>query len=180
MTIPPGAYEFGPANATLRVMTYKGGAAARVGHDLTIEATEWDARLTVAEVTEDSTLTLTADPAALKVREGRNGVTPLIDLNRRDIQRNIKRKILGTEAIEFRSTAISELPRRKGLAVEGELTLAGRSAVTDFTVSGEDARQLSASATLIQSEWGIKPYVAMLGALRVADNVDVLFEAREA
>ncbi len=46
----------------------------------------------------------------------------------------------------------------------------------DLTV-GEDGL-LSATAVVTQSDWGMKPYSALFGALKVADEVEVSLEGR--
>ena len=38
------------------------------------------------------------------------------------------------------------------------------------------ADALTGSATVKQSDWGMKPYSALFGALKVADEVEVAFE----
>ena len=42
---------------------------------------------------------------------------------------------------------------------------------------GDDG-SLKASAVIKQSDWGIKPYSALFGALKVADEVDVALDAQ--
>ena len=37
---------------------------------------------------------------------------------------------------------------------------------------------MAASVTITQSDFGIKPYSAMMGALKVADDVEIRAEAR--
>ena len=40
-----------------------------------------------------------------------------------------------------------------------------------------DAVSLTGSATVKQSDWGLKPYSALFGALKVADEVTVTVDA---
>jgi hypothetical protein len=37
---------------------------------------------------------------------------------------------------------------------------------------------VTATARIKQSEWGIKPYSALFGALKVADDVEVTFDGQ--
>lgn len=48
-----------------------------------------------------------------------------------------------------------------------------RDVVVTGTIAGGRAR---GSAVVTQSRWGIRPYSAFLGALRVADDVTVRFD----
>ena len=161
--------RLGPDNASLRVLTYREGVAAKVGHDLVLEVTRWEADVAAGSVE------LTADPRSLAVREGRRGVKPLTDRDRDEIRRNIDEKVLQGRRIAFRSTAV----RRDGaqLAVEGELTIgdATRPVTARLDVSADG--KASGTIALAQTHWGIKPYRGLMGALKVRDELEVAIEA---
>jgi polyisoprenoid-binding protein YceI len=55
--------------------------------------------------------------------------------------------------------------------------MGGKSKPVDFVVSGDDGK-VSGSAKVNQSDWGIKPYSALFGALKVNDEVKVVVEAK--
>ena len=57
---------------------------------------------------------------------------------------------------------------------QGELTLVGKTAPIAFDVAIGDDGMLSGSAVVTQSDWGIKPYSALFGALKVADEVETV------
>jgi hypothetical protein len=59
--------------------------------------------------------------------------------------------------------------------VSGDLTIMGRSEVVDVQLTDAGAK-IKGSFFVNQTRWGIKPFTAMMGALRVADRVDVEFE----
>jgi YceI-like domain len=165
--------RLGPDNATLEVRTAREGVVARAGHDLVLTVTGWEATV---ELADEPRIALDADPRSLRVREATGGVKPLTDGDRREIGDNIDRKVLGGRPIAFRSTAV----RRDGdrLVVDGELRLAGRSApITAELLVGTDG-EVRGSIPLAQSRWGIKPYRAFMGALKVSDEVVVEVVAR--
>jgi polyisoprenoid-binding protein YceI len=85
--------------------------------------------------------------------------------------------VLGSEAIGFSSSAVEESgPGR--LAVRGDLTLRGVARPASFELEvGEDGA-LAGSAELVQSDWGIKPYRGLMGALKVRDALEVVFDGR--
>jgi polyisoprenoid-binding protein YceI len=60
--------------------------------------------------------------------------------------------------------------------VHGELALAGTSRPISFEVRNENGR-LTGRTTVRQSDWGIKPYTALFGTLKVADEVEVAIDA---
>ena len=37
---------------------------------------------------------------------------------------------------------------------------------------------MSGTATVVQSDWGIKPYRGLMGALKVRDSLEVVLDAR--
>jgi hypothetical protein len=149
--------KLGPQDATLLVKTFSEGVAAKAGHDLTIEVTTWSAEY------GDGALELTADPASFVVREEANGLKPLSDKDRSDIVANVTDKILGTAPIVFRSTGPGT----------GDLDLAGKSRSLSFTLTTDPGGRFTAAAVVKQTDWGIKPYSAMFGALKVRDEVEI-------
>ena len=65
-----------------------------------------------------------------------------------------------------------------GMSVQGDLTLAGTTQPLTFDLAVGDDGTLKATALVTQSRWGMKPYSAMWGALKVLDDVEVVFEGR--
>jgi polyisoprenoid-binding protein YceI len=174
MAIQAGTYKLGPDNATLRVKTGRHGAAAKAGHDLVIEVKSWEATLEVGDDPAASSLALTADPTSLHVLKGEGGMQALGDDDKADIRKTIDNDVLKKKEIEFHSTDVSG-GDGGALAVTGELTMGGKSKTVDFVVS-EDGGKLAGSAAVKQSDWGIKPYSALFGALKVNDEVTVEVE----
>ena len=56
--------------------------------------------------------------------------------------------------------------------------MAGSSHRVEIELSVSSKGEVSGGATLRQTDWGIKPYSALFGALKVADEVEVVVEAR--
>lgn len=172
MAIQAGTYKFGPDNASLRVETGRSGAAAKAGHDLTIDVQSWSATL---EVGDSSSLELSADPTSLHVREGKGGMQALKDDDKADIRKTIDKDVLKKKDISFRSSSVESAG--DGLSVSGDLEMGGKSKPVTFTLS-DNGGTLTGSATLKQSDWGIKPYSALFGALKVNDEVVVAVEGK--
>jgi polyisoprenoid-binding protein YceI len=164
----------GPENGRLTVHTRKGGAAARAGHDLVIEVTSWEGTLHLGD---ETAVMLRADARSMRVREGSGGMTSLGDDDKSNIEQTIDDEVLKGTPIEFRSTACEFSPEGDRMHVSGELELAGRRAPITFelSLSGE---QLSGSATVKQTDFGMKPYSALFGTLKVLDEVQVAVDAR--
>ena len=176
MSIPPGTHTFGPSTGTLAVRTGRTGAVAKAGHDLLLHVTDWQGTLEVADDSTPSALALDADGASLRVREGTGGMQALDDDDRANIEQTIDEEVLKRARIEYRSSAIRPLDGGR-LAADGELTLGGDKHPLAVELRlGDDA--VSGSAVIKQSDWGIKPYSTLFGALKVADEVRVEFEGR--
>jgi polyisoprenoid-binding protein YceI len=167
------AQNFGPANASLRIRTGRTGGAAKAGHDLLIEVESWHATL---DLEAQPALTLTADSRSLRVLEGAGGIKSLSEGDKADIKKTIDKEVLKGSPIEFRSTAVSEAPG--GLSVRGELSIHGKPAPLTFDLATADGGRVTGSAKVTQSAHGMKPYSALFGALKVADEVEVVIEPK--
>ena len=60
-----------------------------------------------------------------------------------------------------------------GGAIDGTLTLHGQSRPLRLQVTRTGDGQYRATATVTQSQFGIKPYSGMFGALKLRDAVDI-------
>ena len=169
---PSDTRRLGPENATLSVQTKRAGAASRAGHDLLIEVAAWEATIERADDPAESTLELTADPTSLRVREGRGGLQALARADIDKIHRTIDDEVLRRREIAFRSTA-AVASSESALRVDGELTLAGTKRPIGFELTLATDGAVEARAVVRQSDWGMKPYSALFGALKVADEVEV-------
>lgn len=172
MAVREGTYELGPDDGRLLIRTGRSGLGRRAGHDLTIEATRWTAAAEVREPLDASSVEVTVDVDALEVREGAGGVKPLTGEDRAEIEKNL-RKVLDVRRyphITFVSTRIAGDEE-----IEGDLTIMGR--VKPVRIRAAlDGDRVRGGVTVTQSRWGIKPYSAFFGALRLADDVEIEFD----
>jgi polyisoprenoid-binding protein YceI len=168
-----GSYGAGPGSGSLLVKTYREGMAAKAGHDLVFEVARWEATVEIADRAEGSAVELTADPRSLEIREALHGLKPLTAGDRAEIGRIIDEKVLRGRPIAFRSTAVRAAGAGGALDVEGELTLAGATRPVTMRLAMAADDRLTGTATLRQSDWGIKPYRGLMGALKVRDEVEV-------
>jgi YceI-like domain len=203
MAASTGTYRLGPDAGRVIIKTTRAGLAARVGHDLSIDVTRWSADITVpggtalaetalAETGADeigadelsaATVTAELDLGSLVVREGTGGARPLSASDRRDIESTM-RKILGSgsgsgsggrpAAATFRSTRV--IPSSVGGAIEGTLTLNGRSQPVRLQLTSPAPGRYRGAVTIVQSAFGIKPYTGFFGALKLRDEVVAEFE----
>jgi hypothetical protein len=186
MAASTGTYRLGPDAGRVVIKTTRAGLAARVGHDLSIDITRWSADITVpgetalAETGADemsaATVAAELDLGSLVVREGTGGARALSDSDRRDIESTM-RKILGSggpATATFRSTRV--IPSSVGGAIEGTLTLNGRSQPVRLQLTSPAPGRYRGAVTIVQSAFGIKPYTGFFGALKLRDEVVAEFE----
>ncbi len=166
------AITLGPGDGSIKVYTKREGMAARVGHDLTLVPSSWSAEVNLDpdDITRSS-VSATVDGHSLEVVEGHGGATPLSDKDRADIKKNIAQKILPNGSMSFRSTTIESSGDGK-FTVGGELTIAGTTRPVRLELA-QNGDRVSGRVSLRQTDFGIKPFSAMLGALKVADSADV-------
>jgi polyisoprenoid-binding protein YceI len=169
MAIATGTYTLGPDDGALRVNTTRKGAAAKAGHDLTIEVGAWSATLQIGE-DGSGALELTADSRSMRVLEGTGGMKKLDDEDKDGISQTIDEEVLMGGNIAFRSSSLAVDGDRAH--VEGTLDLLGTEAPIAFDLIAADGR-LTGSATVTQTQWGMKPYSALFGTLKLADDVVV-------
>jgi polyisoprenoid-binding protein YceI len=177
MTAGIGSYRLGPEAGVLRLKTSRTGLGRRAGHDLTIEATRWQADVVVNPADPGgSSVAVTIETDSLEVREGTGGLKALTDADRSDIKATMGEKILSSAehpVITFSSSEVTGTI--DAFQLGGDLMIMGQA--RPVTVSGGiDAGRIRGHATVTQSRWGIKPYSAFAGALRLADDIRIEFD----
>jgi hypothetical protein len=183
-----GNFRIGPKAGRVVIKTSRAGLAARAGHDLTIEVTRWSARVEVP-AEEDGGVARTAisaelDLGSMEVREGTGGVKPLTDGDRREIKKTMA-GILGDATATFASSRVipSGAPLAPGGttpsgggAIEGTVTLNGKTQPARLQVTAPAPGRYRGSATVAQTGFGIKPYTGFFGALKLRDEVVLEFD----
>ena len=175
MAIPPGTYNLGPQNGTLLVKTGREGMGGKMGHDLTIEVGRWSATATVGEDMPACSLEGSAEVGSMQVVSGEGGVKPLSDGDKSEIKKTITDKILGNTTIDFRSTSVTG--GGSNATVQGDLTIAGKTAPAQFQLQDLGGGRIKATGQVVQSNFGVKPFKAFMGALKVKDAVNIELEA---
>lgn len=172
--LPVGHHVLGPQAGTLQVRTSREGAYHRAGHDLVIEVAHWQATLDVAA--DVATLELTADARSLDPRWGLNGLNSLTDSDRASIRGSLESKILKGAPISFRGSVALE-PGRP-MIMRGDLTIGAMTRQISFELRPSPGGRIDATARLTQSDFGIKPFSALLGSLKVRDALEVIARAQ--
>jgi len=156
----------------VRIYTYKEGLLARAAHDLQLSCTRF--RVCV----DDQQVTARFFPESFQVdgalQRGVLLVDELSESDRRQILKNVKEEILRCSRfpeIVFRGQGAS---RERGYRASGELELVGKSCPLELSIErfGEELR---GEVELRPSRWGIAPFKALMGAIRLQDRIKVAF-----
>jgi hypothetical protein len=168
------------ADGRIEVFTFREGVLSAVAHDLQL-------RLERFEITHDGgAVEARFWPDSLLVEgaieHGQLHSDALDAGQKAEIVRNIRQRILHTDAYpEARLRARVAAGPAAGSTTHklaGTFELVGSSRPIDLVVHARDDR-LRGELELRPSDWGIKPYRALLGAIRLADRVRVRFDLRD-
>lgn len=159
------------SDARCVVRTFREGMLSRVGHDLVLEVTRFEARVSGGEVSARF------DAASLRVRSavhgGHEDPGALSDRDRAQIEETARTDVLDAAAhpwVTFHARLPEGYTGRSKL--RGELTLNGVTRPLEVEVSPH-ADGVRVFATVQQKDFGMKPYAALMGALRVRAEVEV-------
>ena len=165
--------RFDAYNSECLIFTFKDGLLSRLAHDLKLQV----ARFSIEADESTHEIHATFDPSSIDVvcaqLDGRDDPSTLSQSDKSKIQDNITKDVLQVKKvpeIRFDSTGVVE--REDGYAVEGTLRLHGRSKTIQTGVRAQGQR-LVVEVRLHQPDFGIKPYTAALGALKVKPDVVV-------
>ena len=160
-------------NSECLVFTFRDGLLSRLAHDLKLQVE----RFSIEHDEKARQVQATFDPSSIRVvcarNEGSDTPEALSESDKSKIVDNINKEVLRTRkhpSIRFTSTGIRT--RGEGRTVEGTLELCGRSRAVQAEIRPQGDLWVT-EVTLNQPDFGIKPYTAALGALRVKPEVRV-------
>ena len=152
--------------ADCRLFTFKEGLLSAIAHDLELRVNDLE-----VSIADDGAITARFEVPSIRVVDARvdGRTTPgvLSPKDKTKIESNIVRDVF-----KKRRDPIQLRGQRNGDTIEAELTMAGRTAPVRVTVE-ETETTWTARARLHQPDWGIKPFSAMMGTLKIQPDVDV-------
>ncbi len=171
--------RIGAEHGMLTLHTGVEGRAAKMGHRLTIAIRDWEATASFTG-DEPSSAQLRGELASFEVVKGEGGVKPVSDKDRATIRENGLETMKAAQHphVAFTSDRIDKTA--SGYTLTGQLSLAGvtRPSTVQVDVSDGGATwDVRATADVVQTEYGIKPYTGMMGGLKVSDRVEVRLDA---
>ncbi len=160
-------------SATCHIFTFKEGLLSAVAHDLKLLVEKCAIEYTKSGDGTGgvSAVSATFDPRSIRVvcaqRDGKDQPSALSADNREEVERHIQKDVLQTDQypeIRFSSTRVSQ--RGSGFEVHGELFLHGQRRNLTVQVAAQEGHWV-AEVKLHQPDFGIKPFSAAFGTLKV-------------
>ncbi len=158
-------------NAHCHVIAWKEGLLSAVGHNVKVELRKFRIEFDGDRVT--GTFDARSAASVCAVRDGRDDPNALSAKDRATIDGYLQNDILESRRhaeVRFTSTRV-ELSGGEG-EIEGDLTLRGRTRSITLAVTSTGGATV-ARVRLHQPDFGIAPFRAMLGALRIQPTIDV-------
>jgi hypothetical protein len=165
------------AKGTIRVFTFKDGLLSAVAHDLQIRLEQFEIGLDGENVTGEfqlKSLTLEGPVEKGVVRPDQYDAG-----KRADVHKAMNQDILHTDRHPTARFTGRAVPRGQGYSVSGELELAGKKAPLAFEVASQ-AGEYRSEFEIRPSQWGVAQYKAMLGAIRLKDQVRIVLALTDA
>lgn len=146
---------------------------AKLAHDLVLVATRWQGTLNVdGDNPTASSAQLSIDARSIEIVEAVGGLKGLSDKDRRDIAKNIDEKVLETgrhPQLTFQSSSVTG--NEPNFTAAGNMTIRGTTRPVNVAIN-VNGTTVTAKATISQKDFGIKPFSAMMGAIKLRDDVD--------
>jgi polyisoprenoid-binding protein YceI len=161
-------------NAECYIFTFKEGLLSPIAHDLRIRVTHFSIQVDEAS----GAVTASFDTASLRVdtpmKDGKENPSALNDSDKEKIAGQIRDDVLhSSKHPEARFQSRSAQKRSDGgYDLEGDLTLHGTSKAIKVTTVLDGGRQ-QLDFTLHQPDFGITPFKAMMGTLKIQPDVKV-------
>lgn len=172
-------WKLNASDGELLVRTGVTGRAAKMGHRLTLLMNSWDATVRWAGG-QPVAVHITVDVDGLVVSHGEGGLMALSGPEK-SLARSHALKSLDAARFPKISFQADDIARTAdGYRLSGTLDIHGMSRASAVELRVEDLGgtwQMSGEADVRQTEFGVKPYSMLMGAMKVADIVTVAFTA---
>ena len=169
--------SFDASTAECLIFTYKAGLLSGVAHDLKLRVERFEIAV------DDQGIHARFDASSLRVVcaqvGGKDDPRPLSERDRREIEATIAREVLDARthpAIDFRSSTVAATGAPAEMQIDGTLSIRGRERSLSLLARREGDRAVI-ETVIHQPDFGIRPYTAMLGALRIKPDVAVTVTA---
>jgi polyisoprenoid-binding protein YceI len=176
------SWSLDATSGQLLIHTGVAGPAAKTGHRLTIGMQTWQAMVNWRGK-EPVGVDLTVSVDSLEVLKGEGGVTPLGGPEKGIARSNALKSLDVKKFPHIRFTAADIAKSPEGFRLSGTVEIHGTSRPQMIDLKVEDRGDLwamTAQVPITQSDFVVKPYSLLMGAIKVADQVTIDFSATHA
>lgn len=180
MALQDGIYKLTANSGKLFVYTYKEGFLSAVAHDLLIEVTNFAVNLHVpgaGSVSVEAEIQANSLKVICAMKDGQRQYDALKEKDKADIEDATAKDVLHPAkhpTINFHSSSVQV--KDDVYHVKGELTLHGSTRSIEFDAKTTTGKDMKGKVTLSQKDYGIKPFKALFGTLKVKNELDIAFD----
>ena len=178
-----GIYCLTPSSGNLFIYTFKEGMFSTMSHDLLINVTDFKISLDVPDGDmTSSSFNLEVNSNSLKVicamKKGKRHFGALKNKDKAEIKELMEKDVLHTSiysTINFCSTAIQQ--KEGHYLIKGDLSLHGiKRSIVFKANSSDNGKNFKGAVLLAQTHYGIKPFKALMGALKIQNKIKICFD----
>lgn len=170
--------RFDASVADCHIFTFKDGLLSAVAHDLKLRVGRFEVLVQPDPISVSARFEVASLEVVCAVKEGHDDVNTLSSRDHDKIRQTMLEEVLESRRfpeVLFRSTRVES--RGAGYEVQGQLKLKG----VERAITGQVKPELEGwlvEVSLHQPDFGIKPYSAMLGTLKVKPELRVRLRTR--
>jgi polyisoprenoid-binding protein YceI len=161
---------FDATNTECLIFTYKDGLLSAIAHDLKLKVSQLQLQINEGHQIE-AKFTANSLRVVSAMQAGTESPGALSDSDKKKIEHTIIDEVLHSarfSEIKFVSTSVKATG--ESYQIEGQLSLHGQTRGVAFITKREGERY-TAELKLHQPDFGIKPYSAMLGTLKIKPDI---------
>ncbi len=181
MAMKVGSHSLNGNSGDLHVYTFKEGLLSKLAHDLLIDVPNYKVDLNVPEAGFASgSLNVELQADSLKIicamKNGERQPDTIKPDDIATIEKDMGGKVLHPDkypTVNFSSKSIQE--KEGGYRVSGDLSLHGVTKPIEFDIesNGENVKGMF---SILQKDYGIKPFKAMMGTLKIKNEISFAFD----
>jgi polyisoprenoid-binding protein YceI len=171
------------SSAQCWVFTYKEGLFATLAHDLKLKVGKFNLLIDYEPTNATFQFIFQADTSTIEVccaqTQGQDQPQLLKTSDKVKIERTIREEVLACEKypkVSFRSQTLCSIATNTTFPIEGSLVICGRQRPLKTSAQLEKG-QWCVDLKLHQPDFGIQPYRAMMGALRIRSDIRIMLKA---
>ncbi len=165
--------RYDASTADVFIYSFKDGVLAKLAHDLKMKVGRFTLDVDDASKRIEASFDATTVKVVCRRKDGQDDAHGFNMIEEGTINSNLEKDVLESKKFpDIRFVSSSVTTEGDGYRVQGDLTLHGKTRSIAATVRPQNGRWFT-EVRIHQPDYGIKPYSAMMGALKVQADVIV-------